>query len=505
MDLIYYDVTRLLCRHSAPTPTGIDRVDIRYAHYFLNKKQKTVFVYQKKGVFFQLSKSPAKKLIESLYSAWIKSERASEKDLSNIYKKSTGKSSLQKTKSRLQQITGKNPKEFKFVDGALVDTLFANRNLKGSYINTSHHGVGNIDAYYVFKTVGQVAIVFYLHDIIPIDYPEYVREGDDKTHATRVTAMAYYADRVLVNSTYTKDRFYHFCDKNKIRKPDVTIAYIGIEESFIANMGSLEKKDSSDIKISGKYFVAVSTIEPRKNHILLLNIWRSLLQQEEKEIPKLILIGKRGWNIQSFEDFMDRSPSIKEHVIELSGLSDLQLMTLMKNSKGILFPSFVEGWGMPIVEALALKIPVVCSDIPAFRESGQNLAQYLNPIDAISWKNEILKISRSNTYFQKLAENSGSAELPTWENHFLLLERSLESIPFKTRHKQRQKPTNIKKSFKHSLEEKKPYTSHDSFRKHQERTAFQRKMQKLKKDPQAFLDDSNFFFFKLLGDFLRKY
>lgn len=64
----------------------------------------------------------------------------------------------------------------------------------------------------------------------------------------------------------------------------------------------------------------------------------------------------------------------------------------------MLFPSFVEGWGMPLVEALAMKIPVICSDIEAFRESGQMLAKYISPIDAKCWQNEIIKISNNSDY-----------------------------------------------------------------------------------------------------------
>ena len=69
--IVYYDVTRLISRHSAPTPTGIDRVDIHYANYFLNNSEKIRFIYQNKGVFFILSKTLAKQLVFDLFDRWI--------------------------------------------------------------------------------------------------------------------------------------------------------------------------------------------------------------------------------------------------------------------------------------------------------------------------------------------------------------------------------------------------------------------------------------------------
>jgi hypothetical protein len=65
------------------------------------------------------------------------------------------------------------------------------------------------------------------------------------------------------------------------------------------------------------------------------------------------------------------------------------MMKLIQNSKGV---TFVEGWGMPLVEALTMKAPVLASDIFALRESGNNLAYYIDPTDTIKWKSSIEKL-----------------------------------------------------------------------------------------------------------------
>ncbi|HBB6341051.1 TPA: glycosyltransferase, partial [Escherichia coli] len=224
-----------------------------------------------------------------------------------------------------------------------------------------------------------------------------------------------------------KNRFLSFCDKKQYRHPPVHISYIGVEDSFVR---LLQKSNTSEtgIKISKNYFVTVSTIEPRKNHLMLLQIWREMIEHKVENIPQLIILGKRGWNVDNVLDFLERSPSLKSYVIELSGVSDKQLVDILRNAKGMLFPSFVEGWGMPLVEALAMKIPVICSDIEAFRESGQMLAKYISPIDAKCWQNEIIKISNNSDYRNGLIKKIDSFKLPTWDECFRKLDEFISQI-----------------------------------------------------------------------------
>lgn len=511
MDIVYYDVTRLLARHAAPTPTGIDRVDIRYAYHYLSKNFEKKFIYQKDATFYCLPSKTAKLLIELLYSKWITNNIESECDqkLSAIYKNTIGNKNSNISKpSFFQAITSKfTPGQYKAVDGSLMDLLSHYRDKNGYYVNTSHHGVGHADAYYVFKTLGKLKIIFYLHDIIPIDFPEYVRIGDDKNHTTRVAAMANFSDAILVNSNYTKERFISFCHENSFRVPPIHIAYIGVEDSFIKllNETRQEKHDNlkKGISISQDYFVTVSTIEPRKNHLMLLQIWRNMVENGIENIPKLIILGKRGWNVDGVVDFLERSPSIQPYVVELSGVSDKQLVDILQGAKAMLFPSFVEGWGMPLVEALALGLPVVCSDIPAFHESGQMLASYINPIDAVKWQNEILKISNDDSYRDKLKKIIYGFSLPEWDKSFVDVDKFLASIESSRPYHNAVNKKELANTFKISHTTNKQ--SYDNYVEQHKETRFRRKVQKFKKDPQKFFLDSKFWLFQHIGKKLERY
>lgn len=422
MKTVFYDSTRLLHRSSSPTPTGIDRVDINYAYFFLvSDLYNVVFIYQEKSVFYVLEKSDT--FIQALYDKWIKSENVG-LDFSKCFSNSINKKrSISKEIEKVKKNEGVIY-DLECIDGPVVDALLKNRG--GFYFNTSHHGVGHIKAYQVFKVLGDLKIVFYLHDIIPIDFPEYVREGDEHTHAVRVKAMAEYGDYVLANSSYTKSRFISFCKEFCLVAPNVSVLHIGVEDGFLDRI----EKSGTNKYFTEKfdYFVYISTIEPRKNHLMLLHLWRKMVLDERHHIPKLVLIGKRGWNNQNILDLLDRSKLLQNHIIELSGLSDNQMNSILKNSRGLLYPSFVEGWGMPLVEAVAANVPVVCSDIPAHRESGQSLLRYIDPEDSQSWMEVVNKMTTSNEEALDIMSGYKKFKMPAWEEHFKDLNIIINSL-----------------------------------------------------------------------------
>lgn len=513
--IVYYDVTRLIARHSAPTPTGIDRVDINYANYFLKNEVKVRFVYQNGGVFFLMPALLANQLVGDLYYRWIQCG-CYEDSLSSIYKATLGNVRLVKVKNdmiRLMKYFHSKIESIESVDGLLVDSLILDRLDDVVYINTSHHGVGNLEAYYVFKAVANVKIVFYLHDLIPIDFPEYVRPGDDRAHAKRVVAMAEYGDLVLVNSKYTKERFLDFCKQRDILVGNVQELMIGVESTFLQLVESVHSNEEP--ALDGDYFVYVSTVEPRKNHMLLLESWRSM-RQKGLSPPKLVILGKRGWNVDHVSDFLDRSPLLKGYVVELSGVSDRQMVSIVKNSIGFLFPSFVEGWGMPLVEAISLNKPVVCSDIPAFQESGQGLCVYIDSTDATAWQRECMKIYADVDYRESLVKNYSSYKLPSWTSHFNGMEKWL-AVLFPDQ-------SVVVKGLELSSSELKSKFIAEGFsgsrvnattkiiigslsrknKNNRKSVVFNKKVKKFKSDPVAFFSDSRYLVFRLVGRALRR-
>jgi glycosyltransferase involved in cell wall biosynthesis len=102
-----------------------------------------------------------------------------------------------------------------------------------------------------------------------------------------------------------------------------------------------------------------------------------------------VLVGHRGWENENVIDVLDRSRGLAPFLIEASGLSDAGLASLVRGATAVVAPSSVEGFGLPVAEALSLGVPVVASDIPAHREVGGRWATFVDPIDGLSWVSTI--------------------------------------------------------------------------------------------------------------------
>jgi len=166
----------------------------------------------------------------------------------------------------------------------------------------------------------------------------------------------------------------------------------------------------------------VGTIEPRKNHLLLLNLWRHMAETLPSDrIPRLIIVGRRGWENEQVVDMLERCAALQGHVVELNGCSDRQMHELLRGARALLLPSFAEGYGMPVAEALSTNIPVLCSDLPALREAGGSAPDYLDPLDGLAWRTHIIDYYGAGARY--LAQHKRMAEWrpPSWADHMRIV------------------------------------------------------------------------------------
>jgi glycosyltransferase involved in cell wall biosynthesis len=142
--------------------------------------------------------------------------------------------------------------------------------------------------------------------------------------------------------------------------------------------------------------VICGAIDPRKNHLLLLNIWRELVGTDGPAAPKLVLVGSRWHTSDAVVNMLERCRVIHDHVIEVAGLSTPALRQLVTGARAVLMPSFAEGFGIPIIEALAQRTPVIASDLASHREVGGKHVTYLSPIDGLGWLSAIRAHTKSD-------------------------------------------------------------------------------------------------------------
>ncbi|SKA02988.1 Glycosyltransferase involved in cell wall bisynthesis [Trichlorobacter thiogenes] len=294
------------------------------------------------------------------------------------------------------------------------------RDLSGSvFLNIGHSGL-EYHRYPDLLRKMKVRPVFLVHDLIPITHPEYCRPGEGERHRIRMKTVLELAQGVITNSQATLDELARFADAQGICLPPAQPAFLA---------PPVFPPPSAVRLVDRPYFVVLGTIEPRKNHLLLLQVWKRLVEQLGNRAPLLVLIGQRGWECENVVDLLERCEAVKGHIIEHASCSDSELANWLQYAQALLFPSFVEGFGLPLVEALACGTPVIASDLPVFHEIAGDLPDYCDPLDALGWLGLITDYSSSDSRkrTEQLQRISGYHP-PTWQDHFCKVELLLQQL-----------------------------------------------------------------------------
>lgn len=286
-------------------------------------------------------------------------------------------------------------------------------------LNTGHIGLGQSDYLRMMRTQN-VQPIFFVHDLIPITHPEYSNPGEDKRYSAKMDYVLRLARGVIINSVATQHDFVRYASETNQNMPQTSVALLA---------SGLVPIPPGKRPIDKPYFVILSTIEPRKNHMLLLHIWRNLVQIWGEKTPHLFVIGQRGWECEQVLDLLDRCQFLKGVVTELSRCSDAELVTYIHHSQAMLFPSFIEGYGLPLIEALTLNIPVIASDIPVFREIVGPIAEFADPLDGARWQTLIMDYAEPSSRLRDAQMKRIQAfRAPTWKEHFMHVDAFLAEL-----------------------------------------------------------------------------
>lgn len=403
------------------SPTGIDRVELAYAEHFLARPDAEGVVHLPFMNGLRLTRrEKTDTLVQNLSERWLGQRAEDRTEWTDIQDRlDHGRSVRPRTAASGKTSTFLRNEATKYTGklAHMTGTAPAARSDgKTVYLHVSHSHLNDPEVFRPLKAAG-IKLVFFVHDLIPLNFPEYARPSIPERHARRMTTVSELADLIVVNSGSTKDELLAFQKEKRLPSPPVVVAFLGIDH--------LPRESGPVFHTTRPYFLFVSTIEARKNHAFLLALWRELVAQHGPKAPQLILVGKRGWEAESAFDLLDRCDKLKDSVIELGSISDAALAGLYRGATGTVFPSFAEGFSFPVLESIVWGLPTLASDVPVHRELAGQQAVLLGPLNGAAWKEQIMRLSRTPA---PTAQKPGGDLGMSWQDHFNTLSAALDDL-----------------------------------------------------------------------------
>jgi glycosyltransferase involved in cell wall biosynthesis len=379
---IAFDLARLFIGPMTSTPRGIDRVDLAYARHFFEQWNGDCFgVLPTPWGVRWFNRDRSLRVVNFVEDIW---GETAEPQFDPAYR-------WLKDKLLCREPSVALPKQQSGATrllGGFVQFLRRHGFSLGHRMATLPPGT-------VYFNTGQIALtvplflkwlasradikpVFMLQDVIPIENPEYTSRLTSRAHEQMLESTARHARGLIVTTQAAAEKIARELARLNVRSIPMIARPLPVSPQFLKP--AAPDPDLRDIA----YFVICGPIEPRKNHLLLLNAWRELAARGQ-DSPRLVIIGSRWRTNNAVTDMLERCTVLRNFVVEVAGLSTPALLRILSGARALLMPSFAEGFGMPIIEALAIGTPVIASDIAAHREAGGSFATYLSPIDGLGW------------------------------------------------------------------------------------------------------------------------
>jgi len=264
--------------------------------------------------------------------------------------------------------------------------------------------VDKCDCYHISETSFQpsnLPAVATVHDLTIEKFPELHLKENKFFASRRHEKIAKSGMPIIAVSEHTKDDFveHYGIDPNLIK-----VIYHGKNEIYkpIKNLETINKVLQT-YEINKPYFLYIGTLEPRKNISRLIDAFYALKSQEN--LPHmLVLAGQKGWHYESVFQRIDEY-GLKDDVKYIGFVKEEEKPTLMNAAEAFVYPSLYEGFGLPVLEAMACGVPVISSQSSSIPEiTGKDGAILVNPKNTEELSSAMLKIVKDRSFAEELAQ-----------------------------------------------------------------------------------------------------
>lgn len=249
-----------------------------------------------------------------------------------------------------------------------------------------------------------------IYDVIPVIFPHFFDVGFSATFKRWAFESIRISNAILCISKNTKKDILDIAKAMNTGHPEVLPLRLGMDISDSALVAD-KYPDSAN-----PFILCVGTLEVRKNHWLLYHVWRQLSLELGEETPTLVIAGQQGWLSSDVIHLLRFDPLIADRVKIFNDLDDKSILWLYENCLFTVYPSFYEGWGLPVAESLASGKYCISSDTSSLKEVAGELIDYCDPTDIAAWTNAIKKAHKDRGYIKdKEGQIKVKFSLQTWD------------------------------------------------------------------------------------------
>lgn len=259
--------------------------------------------------------------------------------------------------------------------------VFESRNMEGKdnqcLANWSYPNVIHCSSFsFPLNLTKQVATAFTIFDCSFLEHPEYTTEANRCFCFDGMFQASLHADVFLSISQYSKDVFLKYFPH--VNPETIHVTPLGFRPTFLNKPKDDKELQELGVTVGQKFWLNVGTVEPRKNLISLVRAYAELKKQG-KTFP-LYIAGGKGWlDNEIYTEVKARK--LEKEIIFLGYVTDEQLNALYHACYAMVYPSLYEGFGLPILEAMAAGAPVITSNTTSMPEVGGDAVLYVDPRD----------------------------------------------------------------------------------------------------------------------------
>jgi len=223
-----------------------------------------------------------------------------------------------------------------------------------------------------------------VYDLIPLTHPQFCDAGLVMVFEKWFEWISAQADGFICISKTVRDNVQHFIQEKQIDSNATFFDhfYLGTDLDLSNKEDDIAEQLKSVFNSKDSVYLMVSTIEPRKNHAYLIDAFELLWEQNSN--ATLCIVGVIGWRCDDLIKRIQNHSELGRRLFMFNNLSDSELGYCYQHATSLVFPSFVEGFGLPLIEAQERGLPAMASDIPVFREIGGNSLRYFDLDDPAS-------------------------------------------------------------------------------------------------------------------------